>query len=675
MTPEPPFTLGMDMAGVVEAAGEGLEDWVGRRVVGIAQQSLGGLAELAVAGTVFDGAGGARRRGGRRLHAARSTSPTSPSTSAPGSRPVRPCWSAAVRAPSARRRSSSPRPPGARVIAVAGGPEKGAGLPRPGRRPGARPHGGRRLQRGHGRHRRPRRRRHLRPDRRRRRPRRPGRAPPAAVATSRSASTTTRSPGSPADRCARPSMLNLTVMGVLLAYFDTPRAFRQFGINAFAPETGREVHAHLLELVAAGTIRPYIGRRIGMDEVGAALADHAARRTSGRTVVRIGAMNADQLVAEAREQTGLDDLGTRRRRRPRRPGGVPRRAATPRPTSASSAGWRVHGAVVGALTNRLRVVEHHRAAPRGRATPRSRRRSWWSACSGPAPRCSPTCSTRTPPTGSLLRWESGDSVPPPAPPELRAGPRVDAGQVGVDMLEAINPGIKAIHHEDATSPTECIAVLGQAFQSISWEALANVPSYAEWWRTSRHDRPATATTARCSRCSRATAARGRWTLKSPRPRAGARRAHRRLPGRAAGGAAPRPGRADGVGVQPDRHHVVGVLRRRPPRLHRATHWTQTLEDCITAIDAHADRLHHVQYAELVTDPLGTVERPVRRPRSRGGGLVRSTRWRPSSPRGPQGVFGRHTYDLASYGLDGDELRERFAGYIDRYDVPHETPAG
>jgi NADPH2:quinone reductase len=84
------------------------------------------------------------------------------------------------------------------------------------------------------------------------------------------------------------SMLNLTVMGVLLAYFDTPRAFRQLGINAFPPETGRRVHARLCELVAGGAVRPYIGRRIGMDEVGRALADHAAGLTSGRTVVRVG---------------------------------------------------------------------------------------------------------------------------------------------------------------------------------------------------------------------------------------------------------------------------------------------------------------------------------------------------------------------------------------------------
>jgi NADPH2:quinone reductase len=44
-----PFTLGMDVCGVVDEAGEGAGEWVGRRVVAMAKQSLGGLAEFAVA--------------------------------------------------------------------------------------------------------------------------------------------------------------------------------------------------------------------------------------------------------------------------------------------------------------------------------------------------------------------------------------------------------------------------------------------------------------------------------------------------------------------------------------------------------------------------------------------------------------------------------------------------
>jgi NADPH2:quinone reductase len=80
-------------------------------------------------------------------------------------------------------------------------------------------------------------------------------------------------------------MANMTVLGVLLAYLDTPRDFRRFGINGFPPDVGERVHEHLLELVADGSIRPVVGRTVSLDEVGAALEDHAARRTTGRTVV------------------------------------------------------------------------------------------------------------------------------------------------------------------------------------------------------------------------------------------------------------------------------------------------------------------------------------------------------------------------------------------------------
>src|SRR3954452_17775244 len=52
VTRDPPFTLGMDVCGVVEAAGAGAQEWVGRRVVGISKDALGGIAELAVAPAV-----------------------------------------------------------------------------------------------------------------------------------------------------------------------------------------------------------------------------------------------------------------------------------------------------------------------------------------------------------------------------------------------------------------------------------------------------------------------------------------------------------------------------------------------------------------------------------------------------------------------------------------------
>jgi NADPH2:quinone reductase len=83
------------------------------------------------------------------------------------------------------------------------------------------------------------------------------------------------------------SMGNFSVLGVMMGYNDMPVEFRRFGLNTFPPAVGREVHAALLELVSAGKIRPVVGRVIGMDEVAATLDDHDQRRTSGRSVVDV----------------------------------------------------------------------------------------------------------------------------------------------------------------------------------------------------------------------------------------------------------------------------------------------------------------------------------------------------------------------------------------------------
>lgn len=83
------------------------------------------------------------------------------------------------------------------------------------------------------------------------------------------------------------SIGNFSVLGVMLAYGAPVGPMRRMGMNPNPPEIGQQVHAALCDLVASGRIRPAIGRRIRMDAVGAALADHEGRRTSGRTVVDV----------------------------------------------------------------------------------------------------------------------------------------------------------------------------------------------------------------------------------------------------------------------------------------------------------------------------------------------------------------------------------------------------
>jgi NADPH2:quinone reductase len=282
-----PFTLGMDVCGVVEAVGEGAEQWLGRRVVGMTNNSFGGMAEYALSSSlsIFDAPAelddieaaafllpfhttylALHRRA--RLQADETLLVVG-GASAVGT--------AAIQLGVAA---------GAHVIAIAGGPEKGKLCTDLGAE--------------------------LAIDRvtedvfEKVMAHTDGRGAEVVCDMIGGAGTEAiwtcvaregrylpvgfnddPESGLTGKPLRKVSMGNFSVMGVMLSYNDAPIEMRRFGINTFPPATGPEVHAALCELVSSGTIRPTIGRRIGMDEVAAALDDHDNRRTSGRTVVDV----------------------------------------------------------------------------------------------------------------------------------------------------------------------------------------------------------------------------------------------------------------------------------------------------------------------------------------------------------------------------------------------------
>lgn len=278
---------------------------------------------------------------------------------------------------------------------------------------------------------------------------------------------------------------------------------------------------------------------------------------------------------------------------------------------------------------------------------------------------------------ALLRWEAADSVPPPTAQTYRAGPRVDAANQAIEMLESLNPQMKVVHHEDAEGPTECITLLGQDFKSLTWEAMANVPDYAEWLMAADH-RSAYAYHRRVLQVLQSGGRRGAWTLKSPNHAIA-------LPAL--------------IAEYPDAKLVL--LHRDPTVLsasacslistltgtfsdadhtaYIAEHWTGLLAESINRIDAFR-RAHpghevlDVQYAELVGDPLGSVERiyaACGRTLDDGARAALTT----YVDAHPKGRFGTHGYQLETYGLDADDIRERFSDYVARYDVPIEASRG
>jgi len=274
---------------------------------------------------------------------------------------------------------------------------------------------------------------------------------------------------------------------------------------------------------------------------------------------------------------------------------------------------------------------------------------------------------------ALLRWEAADGVPPPTPDDHRSGPRVEAARMGGDMLEQINPRLRAIHHEEPDGPTECITLMSQDFKSLSWEAISNVPSYSRWLLAT--DQQSAYEYHRLAlQVLQHGGVRGRWTLKSP---------HHALALDALTSVYP-----DAQLVLVHRDPVVlcasvcslistlsGTFSDADHRRYIAEHWVAMLEEAIRRVDAfRAAYPEHpivdVRYDDLVAEPVATVESIYS---AFSDSMTLDTRGRDAmaayAAAHPKDALGVHEYDLSEFGLDAAQLAERFSGYVRRYDVP------
>jgi Sulfotransferase family len=367
-------------------------------------------------------------------------------------------------------------------------------------------------------------------------------------------------------------------------------------------------------------------------------------------------IDSNALMAAACAQTGLDDFG----------GHTFREGLTMFCESASGeaqlnalGAMAASGMVLAALVNRLKVtdwVKRHPGVLRERIE---------------APlavvgmfRAGTTFLTylmeKDPRHRPLLRWEAGDSVPPPTPATLATDPRIEASRLAMAMLDQINPRVRMVQSEEPDGPTECIAVLNQEFKSLLWEALANVPAYGRWLQTTGHA-SAYAWHHRVLQVLQSGGVRGRWSLKSP---------HHALHLEALTATYP-----DARLVLMHRDPVVlcasvcsliatltGTFSDADHKRYIAEHWSDMLARSVAAVDAfraaHPQvKIVDVQYAELVRDPIATMRRVYGAfgEELEGAALQAMSEHVQSHPKGR---FGQHRYDLQAFGLDGRAIAGR-----------------
>lgn len=88
----------------------------------------------------------------------------------------------------------------------------------------------------------------------------------------------------------RPTCIgNFSIVGVIGAYMsNVPGPIRRTGFNPFGRDVAEHVHEDLLRLVRSGDVRPHVGQRVALEGAAAALEDHEQRRSLGRTAVLLG---------------------------------------------------------------------------------------------------------------------------------------------------------------------------------------------------------------------------------------------------------------------------------------------------------------------------------------------------------------------------------------------------
>ncbi len=83
---------------------------------------------------------------------------------------------------------------------------------------------------------------------------------------------------------------------------------------------------------------------------------------------------------------------------------------------------------------------------------------------------------------SIRTWESGAPVPPPETATERTDPRIAETERGLETMHQFFPRMRSLHFQTATGPTECQDLLGMDFRTEHFNGMARVPTYSAWVR-------------------------------------------------------------------------------------------------------------------------------------------------------------------------------------------------
>lgn len=273
---------------------------------------------------------------------------------------------------------------------------------------------------------------------------------------------------------------------------------------------------------------------------------------------------------------------------------------------------------------------------------------------------------------SLLHWQAMSPCPPPEMEHLLDDPRIEETAIKL-QTPGLSTKEKALIELLPDGPAECLHLLALDFKSGHFEGTFNVPSYHDWLfstdLTSAYEWHR-----KTLKLLQWRAPTKRWMLKFPSHTIA-------LPAISA--------------VYPDAKFVVthrdpvksvtsvcslvhrgaGMLWEKEDLHALGRQWTTIVETQLRRMMEYRekepkDRFIDFHNDDLVRRPMETLETlydwmgAEMTPAARAG-------FKERIQSNPKGVYGAHTYEPESYGLDVAELAERFRFYTDHYGIRSE----
>lgn len=383
-------------------------------------------------------------------------------------------------------------------------------------------------------------------------------------------------------------------------------------------------------------------------------------------------LDTERLLADAREATGLDDLGEDTWQE-----GLERLAdALAGEAALNEIGMQIAaGEITLYLANRLGVTDYRRRHPE-------------IADVDVAPPIVIVGQGRTgttilhdllaqdPETRVPLTWEVDRPCPPPESATYETDPRIDEVDAITSGVELLIPNFLSMHPMGARLPQECVRITSSDFRSVMFPTQYRVPSYGRWILHEADMAPAYRWHRQFLQHLQSRHPAKRWVLKSPAhiwclqalldeyPNALLVQTHR-----------------DPLRIVSSLSSLISTLRSLSSdevsipdaAAEFADYIIDGLDRSVTAREdgtVTPDRVVDLQFDEFMADPFATIHTIYERL-----GLQLNAdsegRMRDFLARNPSDLHGTHTYSFADTGLDAGALRERARRYQDYFDVSSE----